>query len=142
MDDDEIEERLRTIDTGILAFADGGDAYAFPVAHYYDGERLYFRLGTVEDSAKRTFWETTKTVCYALYEAERTDDPRELDSWSIIVTGRLVELPKSEHDRFDTAEINRHFSPIRVFGEAIDEIEIRIAELEIESITGRITPEQ
>jgi hypothetical protein len=59
-----------------------------------------------------------------------------------MVTGQLVELPETEHERFDTVEINRHFSPIRVFDEAIDEIEITIVELEIDAITGRHTPAQ
>lgn len=84
--------------------------------------------------------ETTKTACYVLYGADPTDDPQGLDSWSIIVTGQLVELPATEHERFDTAEINRHFSPIRVFDEAIEEMEITIVELDIDAITGRKTP--
>lgn len=140
MDDSEIEDRLRTAETGVLALAGDGDAYAIPLAHHYDGEGLYFRLGMTEGSTKREFWETTETACYVLYGTEPTDDPRELDSWSIIVTGRLVELPETDHERFDTAEINRRFSPIRVFDEAIDDIEITIAELAIDTITGRRTP--
>ena len=140
MDDAEVEERLETAETGVLALADGNDAYAVPLAHYYDGERIYFRMGSTEGSTKREFRETTETACYVLYGTEPTDDPRELDSWSVLVTGRLRELPDSERDRFDTAEINRRFSPIRVFDEAIDEIEITIVELEVETVTGRTTP--
>ncbi|MFB6080281.1 MAG: pyridoxamine 5'-phosphate oxidase family protein [Haloferacaceae archaeon] len=140
MDDAEVEERLRTAETGVLALADGNDAYAVPLAHYYDGERIYFRLGSTEGSKKRAFWETTGTACYVLYETDPTDDPHELDSWSVVVTGHLTELPESEHGRFDTAEINRRFTPIRVFDEAIDEIEITIVELDVETVTGRTTP--
>lgn len=141
MDEAEIDERLETTDTGVLALADDGDAYAIPVAHYYDGENLYFRFGLTEDSTKREYWEATETASYVVYGADPTDDPRELDSWSIIITGQLVELPQAERDRFDTAEINRDFAPIRVFDEAIEDIEITIAELEIETITGRETPD-
>lgn len=140
MDDAEVRERLETAETGVLALADGNDAYAVPLAHYYDGERIYFRLGETEGSRKRAFWETTETACYVLYGAEPTDDPEGLDSWSVLVTGRLSELSESEHDRFDTAEINRRFAPIRVFDEAIDDIEITIVELDVETVTGRRTP--
>jgi len=142
MDDSEIEAWLRTAETGVLALSSDSDAYAIPLAHYYDGDSLYFRLGLTEGSEKREFWEATETACYVLYGAESTEDPRGLDSWSIVVTGRLVELPETEHERFDTAEINRRFSPIRVFDEAIDDIEITIVELEIDTITGRHTPVQ
>lgn len=140
MDDTEIDDRLQSVKTGVLALSDDSDAYAIPLAHYYDGENLYFRFGLTEESMKREYWETTERASYVVYGAEPTDDPRELDSWSIIVTGRLVELPETEHDRFDTAEINRHFAPIRVFDEAIEDIEITIAKLEIETMTGRVTP--
>lgn len=142
MDETELEDKLQTTDTGVLALADDSDAYAIPLAHYYDGDEIYFRLGITEGDKKRELWETTETACYVIYDAEPTDDPRGLDSWSILVTGHLVELPESEYDRFDTAEINRHFSPIRVFDEAIEDIEIVIAKLEADTITGRITPEQ
>jgi len=81
-------------------------------------------------------------ACYVLYGAEPTDDPRGLDSWSIIVTGQLVEVPETERERFDTAEINRHFSPIRVFDEAIEDIDITVVKLDIDTITGRHTPAQ
>ena len=140
MDDDEIEERLRTSETGVLSLSKESDAYAIPLAHYYDGEGLYFRLGVTDGSRKQEFLETTEMVCYVLYGAEPTDEPQEIDSWSIIVTGQFVELPGAEYERFDTAEINRCFTPIRVFDEAIEDIEIVIVELDIETITGRITP--
>lgn len=140
MDETEIDERLRTTDSGVLALAAEGDAYAIPVAHYYDGEDLFFRFGLTDESTKREYWDATETASYVVYGADRTDDPRGLDSWSIIITGQLVELPEAERARFDTAEINRDFAPIRVFDEAIEDIEITIAKLEIESITGRETP--
>lgn len=141
MDKEELENRLRTAETGVLALADDGDAYAVPLAHYY-GDGLYFRLGITDDSTKQAFWDNTQTACYVLYGAEPTENPRGLDSWSIIVTGELVELPEAEHEMFDTAEINRHFSPIRVFDEAIEDIEITVAELDIDTMIGRVTPEQ
>ena len=142
MDSEELDDRLRSAETGVLALADGGDAYAVPLAHYYDGNGLYFRIGITDDSKKQAFWDNTQTACYVLYGAEPTANPQGLDSWSIIVTGELVELPEAERERFDTAEINRHFSPIRVFDEEIEEIKITISEFEIDTITGRVTPKQ
>ncbi|RLM53232.1 pyridoxamine 5'-phosphate oxidase family protein [Halobellus sp. Atlit-31R] len=139
MDDETVEERLETTGTGVLALADGDDSYAIPLAHYYDGDGLYFRFGVTEGSRKRELLETTDTATYVLYGTEDTDAARAIETWSVVVTGRLTALPASEHDRFDTAEINRKFSPIRVFDEDIDEMEIVIAEFEIDSITGRTT---
>jgi len=139
MDDAAVEERLETAETGVLALSDGDDSYAIPLAHYYDGERLYFRLGVTDGSRKQQYLETTDTASYVLYGTADTDDPRGIDSWSVLVTGHLTELPESEYERFDTAEINRAFSPIRVFDEDVEEMDIVIVELEIESITGRHT---
>lgn len=142
MDKTEVDERLQTVKTGILALARDGEAYAIPLAHYYDGERLYFRLGMTEGDTKREFWESTETACYVVYDAEPTDDPRGLESWSILITGQLTELPETEQEQFDTAEINRIFTPIRVFDQDIEAIEIDIVELEIDTVTGRLTPAQ
>lgn len=139
MDDAELEERLHTSQTGVLSLSKEDDAYAIPLAHFFDGSGLYFRLGRTEDDTKWRFLETTETACYVLYGTEPTEGPDELESWSIVVTGRLEEVPESEYDRFDTAAINRDFTPIRVFDEAIDDIEITIVKLEIDAMTGRKT---
>ena len=139
MNDAEVDELLCTSQTGVLALSKDSEAYAIPLAHVYDGEKLYFRLGSTEESKKMEFLETTETACYVLYDTEPTADPNELESWSTLVTGRLNAIPESEHHRFDITAINRDFTPIRVFDEAIEEIEITIVELEIEAIIGRST---
>lgn len=139
MDEAAIEQRLQTTDTGVLALARDSEAYAIPLAHYYDGDRLFFRVGKTEHSEKWAFIETTTTANYVCYGTEPTDDPDELKSWSVQASGRLHELPPEDRDRFDTAEINEHFSPIRVFDEDIDDIEVTILELEIEELNGRTT---
>lgn len=140
MDAAEVEARLQSAGTGVLSLARENDAYAIPLAHYYDGDELYFRFGSTEESTKRAFFETTETACYVVYGTEPTDDPNEIESWSVVVTGRLTELPEDEYSAFDTAAINRHFSPIRVFDEAIEDVDVEIVRFEIESITGRSTP--
>lgn len=141
MDDTAIDERLCTTATGVLALAHDNEAYAIPLAHYYDGTGLYFRLGRTDASRKQAFIDATETATYCLYGTEPTNDARGLESWSVIVTGRLRQLPASDYDRFDTAEINRRFAPIRVFGEATEDIEIVIYELVVETMTGRRTLE-
>ncbi|MFC7132791.1 MULTISPECIES: pyridoxamine 5'-phosphate oxidase family protein [Salinibaculum] len=139
MSEEEVETRLAEAPTGVLALCDDGDARAIPLAHYYDGERLYFRLGKTEGSEKWEALSTPGTATYVVYDAEPTEGPEELDSWSIHVTGRVRELPPAEHGRFDTAEINEQFAPIRVFDEAIEDIDITIVELDVETLAGRTT---
>ncbi|WP_435093958.1 pyridoxamine 5'-phosphate oxidase family protein [Halorubrum sp. N11] len=140
MDDAETAERLRTAASGVLSLARDNDAYALPLAHYYDGEKLYFRLGLRDESAKRAFWDATETACYVVHATDSTDEPQEIDSWSVVVTGRLTELSEAERERFDTAEINRQFTPIRVFDEAVEDLDIVIAGFAIDTMTGRTTP--
>ncbi|EMA62424.1 pyridoxamine 5'-phosphate oxidase family protein [Halorubrum lipolyticum] len=140
MDDAETAERLRAATSGVLSLARENDAYALPLAHYYDGEKLYFRLGLSDGSTKLAFWDATETACYVVHSTESTDEPQEIDSWSVVVTGRLTELSEAERERFDTAEINRRFTPIRVFDEAIEDIDVVIAGFEIDEMTGRTTP--
>lgn len=143
MDESEVTEKLATEGTGVLSLTSSEtDAYAVPMAHYYDGDGLYFRLGRTERSHKWECIERTETASYVVYGTESTDDPRELDSWSVVVTGHLRHVPESEYERFDTAEINRRFTPIRVFDEAIGDIDIVILELDVETMTGRTTSTQ
>lgn len=139
MSDEEVDARLASEATGVLSLTTGADAYGVPMAHHFDGESLYFRLGRTPDSEKWSAIERTDIASYVLYGVEPTDDPDELASWSVVVRGPLTVLPESEHERFDTAEINESFAPIRVFDEAIEDVEIRIVELETATVTGRTT---
>ena len=141
MDDEEIATALERAESGVLSLADGGEAYAVPIAHYYEAGRLYFRIGRAPDSSKWEAIDATETATYACYGTTGTEEPRDLESWSVLASGPLRELPPAEAERFDAAEINERFPPIRVFGESIDEVEVVILELEIESLTGRTTPE-
>lgn len=139
LDEAEIDDYLRSTPTGVLALADGSDAYAIPLVHHYDGDGLYLRLGSTPDSEKRRFVDRADRVCYVVYGTKRTNGPEEFESWSVLVTGRLTELTGPDRERFDTAEINKNFPPIRVFDEAIEEIDVRVFELEIDTIAGRST---
>jgi nitroimidazol reductase NimA-like FMN-containing flavoprotein (pyridoxamine 5'-phosphate oxidase superfamily) len=139
LNESEVQERLETTETGVLALANGDEAYALPLAHYFDGDRLFLRFGLLPESKKATFLDATETATYLLYGTEPTDAAQDIDSWSILLTGSLSEIPTDEYENFDTAAINRQFAPIRVFGEAIEAIDIAIYEFEIDTMTGRAT---
>lgn len=134
MTDSEVDECLHEGEAGVLALANGGRAYAVPASYYYDGLSLFFRLGDDEHSKKHEFIETTDEACFLLYGI---DAPGE--SWSIIATGTLREVADPERAGFDAATINERFGSLRVFDEAIDEIDLALFELDIETITGRRT---
>lgn len=132
MDEEEIERRLREARNGVLSLADGNDAYAVPISHAYEDDRLYLRLTDEGDSEKLAFVETTGEACFLVYGSESADE-----SWSIMIAGDLRELTGQERDRFDETTINEQFEPIRVFDESIDDVDVRIYELRMREVTGR-----
>jgi nitroimidazol reductase NimA-like FMN-containing flavoprotein (pyridoxamine 5'-phosphate oxidase superfamily) len=134
MDEDAVEERLRRTETGVLALADGDDAYAVPLAVHYDGgDSLLLRLGRDADSEKFAFVETTERACFVVYDY---GSPR--DSWSVLVTGELHPVAPTD-DRYDDAAVNRAFPDLRVFDEDVAELDVELYELRIETATGRET---
>lgn len=139
MDDDAVEQRLRAGGTGVLALAKDSDAYAVPVAHYYEDDTLYFRLSKTDDSRKWEYLDTTETATYVVYGTEPSADADDIESWSVHVTGPVRRLSAEDRERFDTAAINRHFTPIRVFDEAIDDVAVEVVALDVETVTGRRT---
>ncbi|WP_335343098.1 pyridoxamine 5'-phosphate oxidase family protein [Halomontanus rarus] len=70
MDDERIEERLERRETGVLALAADGSAYAIPVAHHYEDESLYVRLADDGSSTKMTYLEKTDEACFTLYDVD------------------------------------------------------------------------
>lgn len=136
MDRETAEQRLRETETGVLSFADGDDAYAIPLAHHYEGgDSVFFRLGVDEDSEKVDYIEATDRACYVVYGFDAHDD-----SWSVLVRGEISPVSTGD-ERFDVAEINQQYPEIRVFDEDVAELEIRLYELRVETITGRMTVE-
>lgn len=136
MKDQEVEAYLESVDTGVLALASAGDAYAIPVAHHYDddAESLYIRLSADGSSTKLSHLEDTETACLTLYDVDESGD-----SWSIIATGPLRKLSGDERETFDATAVNESFLQLRVFDEDIEAIDLEIYELEIETLTGRKT---
>lgn len=136
MTEAEVEERLAETPDGVLALADDGDAYAIPVFHHYDDGSLYFRLGVTPNSEKKAYIEATERASYVVYAAEPTADPEEQTGWSVIARGSISEVP-ADDPAYEAVEINERYAPIRVFDEALDEIEVALYELRIEELTGR-----
>jgi nitroimidazol reductase NimA-like FMN-containing flavoprotein (pyridoxamine 5'-phosphate oxidase superfamily) len=139
MDEETVESRLREAATGVLGLATDEEAYALPMAHHYDDGVLYFRWGVREESMKMEYLEGTQQATYVVYDVEPTGDARGLASWSILARGPIRPLPQAETAPFDTATLNEAFAPIRVFDESIQEVDIRVVELRVESLTGRET---
>ncbi|GGN99513.1 MULTISPECIES: pyridoxamine 5'-phosphate oxidase family protein [Haloarcula] len=132
----EVETRLRDATDGVLALADDGDAYAIPVFHHYEDGSLYVRLGETPDSRKAAYVETTDTATYVVYEAETTSDDAEQHGWSVVARGPIRAVPPDD-PAYDAVTINDRFAPIRVFDEALDEVELTLYELRIEELAGR-----
>ncbi|MFC6733408.1 MULTISPECIES: pyridoxamine 5'-phosphate oxidase family protein [unclassified Haladaptatus] len=134
MSERDVDRMLKSTETGVLALSRGGEAYAIPVAFHYDGERIIIRLGRHQGSEKMAFIETTTQACLTCYDYDPPDD-----SWSIIARGSLRELTGAERATYDDATVNEAFIPIRIFGEATEELEPALFELEIRELTGRRT---
>lgn len=136
MDAVEIGEFLGTQGTGVLSLADGDDSYAVPVFHHYDDGALYFRLGESPDSRKREFIEATETATYVVYEVDPTADPAQREGWSVVARGPIRAVPEGD-PAYDASTINERFTPIRLFDEALDEVELTLYELRVEELAGR-----
>jgi nitroimidazol reductase NimA-like FMN-containing flavoprotein (pyridoxamine 5'-phosphate oxidase superfamily) len=133
LSDDEVTELLSTHHIGVLSLADGGEAYAVPVDYHYDGDRLYVRLTDDGGSRKLAFLVATESPEFLVY-----GHGGDYDSWSILVRGPLHEVAPEECG-IDAATVNDWFGPVRLFDEGVDEVEIRIFELDVESVVGRAT---
>ncbi|MEF8840662.1 MAG: pyridoxamine 5'-phosphate oxidase family protein [Haloarculaceae archaeon] len=131
MDERELAEHLHGVEAGVLALADDGDAYAVPVSFRYDDGRLLLRLTDDGDSEKLAFARATDSATFVAFGSDGND------SWSVLARGPLVELDDDETAAL--LEAPDAFGSVRVFDEAVTELEIRVFELEAEAITGRRT---
>lgn len=131
MDERDLAEHLHAVEAGVLALADGGDAYAVPVSFRYDDGRLLLRLTDDGDSEKLAFARATDSATFVAFGEDGND------SWSVLARGPLDELDDDETE--ELLEDPDAFGAVRVFDEAVAELEIRVFELEAETITGRRT---
>jgi len=132
MDTAEVDEYLRAGSHGVLALADGDDAYAVPLSYHYDGQRLLLRVSTHDDDGeKRRYLDTTDTATFVCFAADNDG------SWSIHVRGSVTEWPGT----VDEATLNEWFPPFRLFDEAVEDVAFALYELDMESVVGRRTAE-
>lgn len=75
--------------------------------------------------------DTTEEAWLVLFESG-TDEP-----WSILIRGPLREVPDPAARGVDDTTLNTELSPIRVFDEDIEGIELGVFELEVDSLVGR-----
>lgn len=136
MDDGEVRAALDGGDVGVLSLADDGRAYGIPVHFHYDGESLYLRLIDDGHGEKMGFVEATREASFLVYGLGDGGE----ESWSVVASGPLRQLTGEERAAFDDATINEQFGPMRIFGEAIADVDVAIYELDADSITGRRTP--
>ncbi len=135
MDGAELEEALGSHGVGVLSLADGGRAYGVPVHYHYDDGSIFLRLIDDEASEKMAFLDATEEASFLVYGHDEASD----ESWSVVATGVLCRLTDDERERFDDAEINEDFGPMRIFGETVPDIDVAIYEFVDEEITGRRT---
>lgn len=132
MTESEVDDYLRAGEHGVLGLAQDNDAYAIPVSHHYDGERLLLRVSDHDqDSEKGSYLETTATATFVCYEGS-TDE-----SWSILVRGPVEKW----REDVDEATINEWFQPFRLFDEPVEDVEFSLYELRMETVIGRKTVE-
>lgn len=136
MTETELERRLRAGEHGVLALADGDEAYAVVLSYHYDGDRLLVRASERDPDAgergggrKERFLASTTTATLVCYDADTEA------SWSIHVRGPLSPW----EGEAGAAEINAWFQPFRLFGEPVSELSYRLYELGMETVVGRRT---
>ena len=131
MDERGLESHLHGVEAGVLALADGGDAYAVPISFRYDDGRFLLRLTDDGDSEKLAFARATDSATFVAFGQDGDD------SWSVLARGPLVELGEEETASF--TDDHWPFGPIRVFDEDVADVDVRVFELEVETLTGRRT---
>lgn len=133
MSREEVDEFLREQGVGLLALADGDDAYAVPISFGYDGEgTLYFfliRFG--EDSRKLSYLETTAEATFAVTAVESGT------RWkSVLVGGPVDRVPEAERGRMEDAMYDNALAA-RLFPYEEPITSITRARLRIDRVTGR-----
>ena len=126
MTDDEAMSYLTDAPSGVLALADEGRAYAIPVSHTVSEGTIYLRLTDEGTSEKLAFLEHTEEASFVCYGEEGNA------SWSVVVRGALREV--------GTDEVGENpFEPVRVFGDDVEEMTVRVFGFEDPRLTARRT---
>lgn len=80
---------------GVLALAEGGQAYAIPMFYGYDGKRLYFQS---HPGMKDEYLNATESACFLVTEVHGPDD------WSSVQVHGHVERATLTDDAFAAME--------------------------------------
>jgi nitroimidazol reductase NimA-like FMN-containing flavoprotein (pyridoxamine 5'-phosphate oxidase superfamily) len=133
MTDHEIDTFLLEQGWGVLALADGGDAYAVPISFGYDTEGYCYvdliQFGT--DSRKLDVAAETATACLTVSEVESQFDWR-----SVVVFGTLETLPEEAEPRMkEVMEDNAWYPSLFSGTEKMTSVER--FRLEVDATTGR-----
>ena len=129
MSEDEVETALRESEAGVLSLARDGSAYAVPVSHHYERGVVQFRLADDDDSEKLAAADATETASFVAYGVDGEE------SWSVVASGPIRRM-----GALDAETSNERFGPLRIFDEAIEDVELVAYEMDVERIAGRRTP--
>lgn len=134
LSDTEIDEFLGRHETGVLALAREGEAYAIPVSYGYDTENrlFYLRLVSNPESEKREFLQSTSHARLVVYEE---DDPVYL---SVVTTGTLSEI---ERDQLTVEHVKQYGDAKRplyeIWGGSLSALNVRLYRLDPDVLSGR-----
>jgi hypothetical protein len=129
MSEDAVARALCEHEAGVLALARDGSAYAVPVSHHYADGVLQFRLADDDDSEKLAAADATETASFVCYGVDGDE------SWSVVASG-----PIRRTGTVDAETSNERFGPLRIFDEAIENVDLVAYEMDVERIAGRRTP--
>lgn len=129
MGDDEIADRLRAHEMGVLSLRQADGALGLPVAHYYDGEHLYLRLCERPGGSKSDAVAATTHASFVVTGGETSEE-----SWSVVLRGPLVAVDDAD---VTDAMLNEWFAPVRLFDEAVEDVVPAVYRMEIRDVGGR-----
>ncbi|MFQ3318527.1 MAG: nitroimidazol reductase NimA-like FMN-containing flavoprotein [Natronomonas sp.] len=125
---------LEASGVGVLALADGDDAYGLPISYGYDGEaeRLFFVfLKPGAESRKEAYAEATDSASFVVYDVDSEHE------WtSVVLDGELRPVDEHEWDDLSTVLERNAWYP-DLFSAADPDRGIDGWELVIENASGR-----
>lgn len=133
MTDHEIDTFLLERGWGVLALAEGGDAYALPMSFGYDGERYLYldciQFGT--ESRKLAAIEATATACLVV-----ADVASQFDWRSVVAFGTLESVPDDEESTMEEVLADNAWYPGLFAGnEPVTRVERY--RIDVDGVTGR-----
>ncbi len=134
MTEAEVDAFLAERDYGVLAMADGDEAYAIPIAFVHDPDRdvVYFRFVTSPGSIKDRFAKTDGTVSLIVYEVDDDEDARSVRIW-----GKMEPVEESDQGDVASTFLERIAMPPYWWAAETTDQEVTLYRLDPEGKTGR-----